>query len=123
MTSVKPRPPNASGPNGLRGGIKQYIPKTITGRWLEEVGGPSGYRRGFTTVEYETEGQSQQKGAHFRPSKEFGPELPDEFSQNPPSSPFKYESQNPGSSEVWMTTTREHGLSILKRDRVRCLFI
>eukprot|EP01037_Dinobryon_pediforme_P043096 gene43096-53886_t len=24
MTSVKPRPPNASGPNGLRGGIKQY---------------------------------------------------------------------------------------------------
>lgn len=118
MTSVKPRPPNASGPNGLRGGIKQYVPKTITGRWLEEFGGPSGYRRGFTTVEYETEGQHQQTGARFRPSKEFGPELPDEFTTKPPSSPFKYETANSSSSEMWMTTTREQGMSILKRDKV-----
>lgn len=117
MTSVKPRPPNASGPNGLRGGIKQYVPKTITGRWLEEFGGPSGYRRGFTTVEYETEGQHQQTGARFRPSKEFGPELPDEYTTKPPSSPFKYENANSSSSEMWMTTTREQGMSILKRDK------
>lgn len=117
MTSVKPRPANASGPNGLRGGIKQFIPKTITGRWLEEVGGPAGYRRGFTTVEYETEAQYQQTGARFRLPKEFGPELPDEHYSQPPSSPFKYESKTSDPTEMWMTTSRDHGMSILKRDK------
>lgn len=117
MTSVKPRPANGPGANGLRGGIKQYVPKTITGHWLEEFGGPAGYKRGFTTAEYETEGQHQQTGAKFRPLKEFGPELPDESIGRPPSSPFKYDPK-PGDENPWATNSQLMGRSILVRDKV-----
>ena len=72
----KPRPPNAPGSNGLRGGIKQYSLKTTTGQWLEGYGGPSGYQRGFTTVDFETEAQHAQIGATLRKAPEFGAALP-----------------------------------------------
>eukprot|EP01036_Dinobryon_divergens_P026673 gene26674-35349_t len=74
--SSKPRPPNAPGSNGLRGGIKQYSLKTTTGQWLEGYGGPSGYQRGFTTVDFETEAQHAQIGATLRKAPEFGAALP-----------------------------------------------
>lgn len=74
--SNKPRPENASGPNGLRGGIKQYSTKTTTGPWLEEIGGPQFYKRGFTTVDFETEAQHQQKGALFEKQRLYGSGLP-----------------------------------------------
>jgi hypothetical protein len=74
--SAKPRPPNAPGANGLRGGIKSYSQKTTTGQWLEGYGGPSGYKRGFTTIDFETEAQHAQLGATNQKAPEFGAELP-----------------------------------------------
>jgi len=87
MSFNKPRPridnPNWPGNNGLRGGVKEYSTKTvigifyslsnsyncthkkiiiIKGNWQDALGGPGFYNRGFSTVEFETEGQHQQKG-------------------------------------------------------------
>ena len=72
----KPRPDNTPGSNGLRGGLKTYSIKTVTGNWLEDHGGTAGYRRGFTTPEFETESQHQQLGVTLRPPKDFGGDLP-----------------------------------------------
>lgn len=36
--------------------------KTAVGHWMEEYGGPGGYKRGFTTEEFLTEAQHQQVG-------------------------------------------------------------
>jgi hypothetical protein len=60
------------GANGLRG-KKVYSAKTACGPWLDAVGGPQGYRRGFTSSDFVTEAQAQQTGALIstRP-KEFG---------------------------------------------------
>lgn len=121
MTSAKPRPANGPGSNGLRGGIKTFVPKTITGHWLEEFGGPSGYKRGFTTVEYETEGQHQQKGALFRLPREFGPELPDENTENLPSSPFQYTNNKSPTDDPWLTTSQRMNHHMLTRDMVSTL--
>jgi hypothetical protein len=100
----KPRPPNAAGPNGLRGGIKTYNPKTITGAWLEEIGGPAGFRRGFTSPDYETEAQHQQLGGFKQKFADFGGELPDDKQLKRPSSPFKYDF--PTSEDPWKTNTQ-----------------
>jgi hypothetical protein len=56
------RPPNGPGSNGLRGGRNVYSPKVAVGPWLETVGGPSGFHRGFTTQDFQTEAQCQQAG-------------------------------------------------------------
>ena len=74
--SKSARPPNAPGANGLRGGIKSYSLKTTTGQWLEGYGGPSGYQRGFTTVDFETEAQHAQIGATLKRDPQFGAALP-----------------------------------------------
>lgn len=68
---------NGPGSNGLRGGIKKYNPKTQTGAWIEEYGGTAGYRRGFTTSDFETEAQNAQYGAVSKPLGYFGGEIPD----------------------------------------------
>ena len=60
--SNKQRPPNAPGPNGLRGGRNVYSLKTGVGNWIEDGGGASMYKRGFTTEAFETECQHQQIG-------------------------------------------------------------
>ncbi len=44
--------------------------------WLDEKGGPSGYKRGFHTGDYQTEGQKAQEGALFYNAPYFGAELP-----------------------------------------------
>jgi hypothetical protein len=72
----KARPANAPGANGLRGGIKSYSLKTMTGQWLEGYGGPSGFQRGFTTTDFETEAQHAQIGATLRKAPEYGAALP-----------------------------------------------
>lgn len=121
MTSVKPRPPDGPGSNGLRGGIKKYHPKTITGQWLEEFGGPSGYRRGFTTRDYESEAQHAQYGGTLKYPPEFGPELPDENDIPLPSSPFEYvQSPRKGNSSPespWMTNNALMNSTVLNRNK------
>ncbi|RYH04824.1 hypothetical protein EON65_46390 [archaeon] len=104
--SDRPRPPNAAGQNGLRGGIKTFAPKTITGPWLDALGGTAGYKRGFTTSEYETEAQHQQKGALLQNEPEFGAGLPDELQLTRPDSPFKYTVSKYNNENVWATNTK-----------------
>jgi len=75
--SNKPRPLDGPGANGLRGGRNVYNSgKTAIGVWLDAKGGPSGYKRGYHTSDYQTEGQSQQDGARFYTAPYFGAELP-----------------------------------------------
>lgn len=74
--STKLRPQNGPGSNGLRGGLNNYSPKTTTGQWLEEYGGTAGYKRGFTTQDFQTEAQHAQTGAQFEKVREFGAGLP-----------------------------------------------
>jgi hypothetical protein len=74
--SSKPRPNNGPGSNGLRGGIKVYSAKTTTGQWLEEYGGPSLYKRGFTTTDFQTEAQYAQLGVVRKSVPYFGSGLP-----------------------------------------------
>jgi len=63
---------NGPGSNGLRGGIKQYSPQVTTGPWLDTYGGPLGYKRGFTTSDFQTEAQHAQLGVIKRPPGPFG---------------------------------------------------
>jgi len=75
--SNKPRPLDGPGANGLRGGRNVYNSgKTAIGVWLDAKGGPSGYKRGYHTSDYQTEAQSQQDGARFYTAPYFGAELP-----------------------------------------------
>lgn len=67
---------NGPGSNGLRGGIKQYSARTTTGPWLDTYGGPLGYKRGFTTSDFQTEAQHAQLGVIGRPSGPFGAGIP-----------------------------------------------
>lgn len=70
------RPDNAPGANGLRGGTHTYSLKVQTGNWVEAYGGPADYKRGFSTVDFETEGQHAQKGATCKTPPEYGAGLP-----------------------------------------------
>eukprot|EP01006_Ploeotia_vitrea_P004380 TRINITY_DN114445_c0_g1_i1.p1 TRINITY_DN114445_c0_g1~~TRINITY_DN114445_c0_g1_i1.p1 ORF type:complete len:352 (-),score=-4.24 TRINITY_DN114445_c0_g1_i1:83-1138(-) len=72
----KQRPPNAPGSNGLRGGKNCYSLKTANGNWIEDVGGSSVYKRGFTTDAFQTECQHQQLGYNMKKVSEFGADLP-----------------------------------------------
>ena len=67
---------NGPGTNGLRGGVKEYNPKTATGAWMETYGGPLGYKRGFTNSEFETEAQHAQLGALPKPLGFYGAGIP-----------------------------------------------
>lgn len=103
--SHKQRPPNAPGPNGLRGGRNIYSLKTGVGNWIEDAGGAAVYKRGFTTDDFETECQHQQMGRDLRKPPKFGAALPvalieprtttDMF--NPPSGP---------QDDTWQTSTQ-----------------
>jgi hypothetical protein len=91
---------NGPGSNGLRGGIKQYSPKTTTGQWLDTYGGPMGYSRGFTSADFQTEAQHAQLGAIGKPRGEFGAEIPivdnrDARGNNP----------NATGTETWISNT------------------
>ena len=67
---------NGPGSNGLRGGIKEYNPKTATGQWMENYGGPIGYKRGFTSSDFITEAQHAQLGANPKPLTIYGAGIP-----------------------------------------------
>lgn len=82
MSCRKSRPTNGPGANHLRGGTKVYSEKTAVGSWIERSGGPSGYHRGFSTDEFETEAQHLQYG--INKPKFYGAGLPlDEEVEHP----------------------------------------
>lgn len=72
--SKKNRPTNGPGANHLRGGAGVYSAKTAVGTWMEGVGGPSGYTRGYTTDEFLTEAQIAQMQGKKMPK--YGAGLP-----------------------------------------------
>lgn len=74
MEKVVDRPQDGPGANTLRGGLKSFATKTQLYNWLEDAGGPQGYRPGFTTEEYLSEAQRQQLGGRKIPL--FGSGLP-----------------------------------------------
>lgn len=74
MEKIVDRPQDGPGANTLRGGLKAFNTKTAVYNWLEDAGGPVGYRPGFTTEEYLSEAQRQQLGARKIPL--FGSGLP-----------------------------------------------
>jgi len=100
MSSRKIRPPNGPGANGLRGGSNVYSTKTAIGTWMEEYGGPGGYKRGFTTPEFITEAQQQQSGYLKKATNPgFGEPLP--FKVNPLDN-----NPNDEKSKDWKSTSR-----------------
>lgn len=113
--SRKLRPANGPGANGLRGGRNVYPSgKTAIGVWLDEKGGPSGYKRGFTTVEFITEGQLQQMGATLEKAPEFGAQLPppEHLDRKPPCAGDLFDPKYSGLLERdWMTNTKRQYLS------------
>lgn len=74
--SLKQRPNDGPGANGLRGGKNIYSKKTTIGNWVDEWGGPQFYKRGFSISDFETEAQNQQKGAMKEIPLYFGADLP-----------------------------------------------
>ena len=101
MSKPRTRPSNGPGANGLRGGANVYSNKTAIGTWMESYGGPGGYQRGFSTVDFITEGQHQQLGV-YGPSKDnnlYGAPLP------PTINPLDY-NPNEEKSKDWATVSR-----------------
>ena len=79
MNNRRERPPDGPGANGLRGGKNCYSLKTANGNWIEDYGGASCYKRGFTSDKFETEGQHAQTGRSLTRDPEFGAGLPKKF--------------------------------------------
>ena len=104
IANKKVRPPNGPGPNGLRGGRNCYGGKTAVGPWLDSVGGPCGYNRGFTTDDYQTEAQKQQLGATQEKAPRFGAALPKAIVDPTPTAADTLSSKS-GFVNDWSTTT------------------
>jgi len=93
--SRRERPPDGPGANGLRGGRNIYSLKTANGNWIEDCGGSDCYKRGFTSDNFQTEGQHQQTGRSLQKDPEFGAALPRNYADsrtttdvfNPPNGP------------------------------------
>lgn len=105
MEKIVDRPQDGPGANSLRGGLKTFTTKTALYNWLEDAGGPVGYRPGFTTEEYLSEAQRQQLGARKIPL--FGSGLPskDDIMHPRQSKDIFQPSHGPG-SESWETATQ-----------------
>jgi hypothetical protein len=112
MEKIKDRPQNGPGANSLRGGLRKYNTKTILSNWQEDVGGPQGYKTGFTTEEYISESQLQQLGDRKIPL--FGSALPDvETILHPPEAKQIFQPpQGPG-SKTWITANQTQQNSIM----------
>ena len=61
---------------GLRGGAKLYSTKTFNGNFIDDVGGPEGFKRGFHHEDYQTEQQHQQSGYNKAPEQFYGAGIP-----------------------------------------------
>jgi hypothetical protein len=107
MLVKKQRPLNGPGSNGLRGGTRIYTNgKTAVGGWLDHVGGPSGYRRGFTTLDFETETQKQQQDVLTRRPPYYGAPLPLQVNEKLPSAEDNFMKKN-NEVNMFESTTRE----------------
>jgi len=108
--SNKPRPLDGPGANGLRGGRGVYNSgKTAIGVWLDAKGGPSGYKRGFHTDDYATEGQTQQMGGILGKTAYFGSELPnpEHLHRKPPKMQDLFDPLYSGEQKLdYMTNTK-----------------
>jgi hypothetical protein len=114
INNKKQRPPNGPGSNGLRGGINLYSNKTAVGGWMDDVGGPSGYKRGFSTTDFQTEAQAQQLGATLKPVPYFGASLPHPSAIDGPESPLGG-SREINKDSAWITNTQLLQRSVLNR--------
>jgi hypothetical protein len=83
MINKKARPVNGPGNNGLRGGTKLYSTKTFQGNFIDDVGGPEGFKRGFHNEDYMTEQQNQQMGRTLKFDRLYGADLPLESKLKP----------------------------------------
>jgi hypothetical protein len=81
--SGKQRPNDGPGANGLRGGKNTYSHKTVIGNWQDEIGGPNFFKRGFTSQDFQTEGQHQQQGATGKKAAYYGAGLPNQLAVRP----------------------------------------
>jgi hypothetical protein len=107
-----------------------YSNKTVVGPWLDDLGGPAGYKRGFTTGEFETEAQHAQLGATLHLAPEFGAGLPPAESVGRKPSTTADLFTGTGAPD-FTTTTRMQQTAITNSSRVRkiqqptsiCLFV
>lgn len=114
--SRKLRPDNGPGSNGLRGGIKTYSPKTTTGPWMEEFGGPALYKRGFSTSEFQTEAQYAQSGVLGQSYSNFGSGLPlKEVVVKKTTTAELFNPSTTRSNQQWQTNTQIMNSSIINR--------
>jgi hypothetical protein len=114
INNKKLRPQNAPGSNGLRGGVNLYSTKTAVGRWQDDIGGPAGYKRGFTTVAFETEAQHQQLGVIQKRSPFYGAMLPTKEQLDLPASPLSG-SNKLDRKDQFLTNTQMHNESIFEK--------
>ena len=108
MLSRKQRPPNAPGPNGLRGGQNAYPSgKTALGGWIEDQGGPGGFKRGFSSEEFITECQHQQMGASLKPPALYGAAIANRtrVEKGPRTSTEVFNPETGPQSKEWITCT------------------
>ena len=111
MTNKKQRPQDGPGANSLRGGINLYSTKVIIGRWQDDIGGPIAFKRGFTTSDYDTEAQHQQRGATLTAASYYGSALP--------ISGDLYKTESP----TWETTTKHMSIGNQKVMLVSTIFL
>jgi hypothetical protein len=97
------RPPDGPGANGLRGGKNVYSPKVCIGGFVEDIGGPSNYKKGFTNEDFFTE--NSRYGSNMS-GLEYGAGLPMHVSAQQPSTFDVFAPSKDANSSTWQTTTR-----------------
>jgi hypothetical protein len=101
----KDRPQNGPGANSLRGGLQTYNNRIILGNWLEDWGGPQGFKTGFTTEDFLSESQRQQLGARKIPL--FGSALPEpESVLHPPEPKETFQPRSGPGAETWESSNQ-----------------
>lgn len=106
MASRKARPQNGPGNNGLRGGAKIYSTKTFNGNFIDDVGGPEGFKRGFHHEDYTTEQQHQQTGRTNKNDPYYGANLTTEEKLKPKSTADIFSPGTGMQSSEWRTNTQ-----------------
>lgn len=98
----KPRPLDGPGANGLRGGKNIYSSKVCIGGFIEDVGGPAMYSKGFTNADFDTENT---RYGQTHSSLKYGAGLPVKVSVEKPSTFDVFAPAKELTSSTWQTTT------------------
>lgn len=107
----KNRPQNGPGANNLRGGPRVYNNRTAIGGWIENVGGASGFQRGFTTEDFLSTSQEQQLGG--QKLKPFGANIPRiDVVANPRTGKDLFHPRTGPGTDSWKSSSREMMLSV-----------